>query len=509
MRARTVLTLALAESLIVLVAAVVTAFAKGFDGLYGQDAFAYVDYALGPLTAALSARQMPPDFFWPPAFPLLIAGLGGLGLGDGAGQLIALACGCALPFLVVMVGRQLPALGASERMRDLTALLAGLVTAVSGHLWQSSIVAMADTMGAAFATVGAWAALRFARTTSWPFVAVGAAAFAIAIQARWMYGLVALPLVALTLWHIYRAARVGQRRTALASVVAGSLTALLVLAPTGLPIVVALVNGQTPPFSGNFAVYSWNPLGALSTSFDTADGRLSYALPTGLFYLLQPIQPYWLGAIGLLLFPGARTILRKPSPGGLALLIWPLLVFGFHLGGAYQNTRFFLAALAPAVLIAAIGATSTFAYLRDRGLSLGRFRLATLFAAALAAAIAFNAAYGLRFTGSFVDREVADVASIRELAAKVESDGRLIALGATTVLLHDGRDAVELYRLEPESARELVLDDRPDYLLVDSSAVTGQFASLAAGRTFAALSAEPGIRPVATSGIWTLYVIGE
>ena len=37
-----------------------------FDGLYGQDPYAYYAYAVGPLTAALRQWQPVPPFFWPP-----------------------------------------------------------------------------------------------------------------------------------------------------------------------------------------------------------------------------------------------------------------------------------------------------------------------------------------------------------------------------------------------------------------------------------------------------------
>ena len=44
----------------------------GFDGLYGQDPFAYLDYAAA-FKAALAQGQWPPPFFWPIGYPMLIA----------------------------------------------------------------------------------------------------------------------------------------------------------------------------------------------------------------------------------------------------------------------------------------------------------------------------------------------------------------------------------------------------------------------------------------------------
>jgi hypothetical protein len=43
-----------------------------FDGLYGQDAFAYFQYALS-LREAIGAGELPPPFFWPLGYPALVA----------------------------------------------------------------------------------------------------------------------------------------------------------------------------------------------------------------------------------------------------------------------------------------------------------------------------------------------------------------------------------------------------------------------------------------------------
>lgn len=44
-----------------------------FDGLYGQDPYAYHNYAVGPLRDSLLALAPPPPFHWPPGYPYLVA----------------------------------------------------------------------------------------------------------------------------------------------------------------------------------------------------------------------------------------------------------------------------------------------------------------------------------------------------------------------------------------------------------------------------------------------------
>src|SRR5258706_6346821 len=75
-------------------------FGQGFDGLYGQDPFAYYGYAVGPLRGALLSFQPWPPFFWPPGYPLLIT-LGTLLFGTTplVGQWISLLAGSLVTVL--------------------------------------------------------------------------------------------------------------------------------------------------------------------------------------------------------------------------------------------------------------------------------------------------------------------------------------------------------------------------------------------------------------------------
>ncbi|MCA1553746.1 MAG: hypothetical protein LC737_05155, partial [Chloroflexi bacterium] len=67
-----------------------------FNGLYGQDAYAYYDYALA-LRAALLTAQPIPNFWWPPAYPaffVLVSAF--IGATPFAAQFISLMAGSLL-----------------------------------------------------------------------------------------------------------------------------------------------------------------------------------------------------------------------------------------------------------------------------------------------------------------------------------------------------------------------------------------------------------------------------
>src|SRR3954447_22455836 len=83
------------------------ALRRGFDGLYGQDPYAYYDYAVGPLRTALLHLSPPPPFFWPPGYPLFVA-LASLvvGIAPQAGQLVSLTCGALAAVFTLRLARE-------------------------------------------------------------------------------------------------------------------------------------------------------------------------------------------------------------------------------------------------------------------------------------------------------------------------------------------------------------------------------------------------------------------
>ncbi|MFN8514003.1 MAG: hypothetical protein U0841_15745 [Chloroflexia bacterium] len=83
------------------------ALARHFDGLYGQDPFAYYDYAIGPLRAALAQPALPPPYYYPPGYPLLVTLATYLvGTRPLAGQLVSLLAGALVPLLTALLAHE-------------------------------------------------------------------------------------------------------------------------------------------------------------------------------------------------------------------------------------------------------------------------------------------------------------------------------------------------------------------------------------------------------------------
>ena len=109
-----------------------------FDGLYGQDPYAYYNYSI-ELREALGQLEPPPPFFWPIGYPLLVA-LGTLvaGVRPLAGQLVSTVAGALIGPLVFLIVCEIKP-GAKAG-----AMAAGLLAAVAGQLMLSSTSLMSD-----------------------------------------------------------------------------------------------------------------------------------------------------------------------------------------------------------------------------------------------------------------------------------------------------------------------------------------------------------------------------
>ena len=477
---------------------------RRFDGLYGQDAYAYFDYATGPLRQALASRQPWPPFFWPPGYPVLVSlvsfGLGPLPL---AGQLVSLLMGALVPVCTYGLVRELwPA------DRPL-ALASAAICGLCGQLWQSSIVVMSDTTGLALATAGAWALARYAHRPQVRWLLLAALALAWATLARWIYGVVAIPLAIFALLALPR-----ERRGLGHALLALAVGAALLVPVLGPSLLLVFTQPAAPAsFAGNLQVYAWSPLNALSRDFVTADGHLHYALPNGLYYAVLAGHPAYLGLLAPAIAIGGWAVLRAPRRGrlplaqrwGPLLLVvgWAAIVYAFHAGAAWQNIRFLLAALPPLAICAGLGLLVAWRWLGPRRRSAARLVLAWGVVGVLVMAIG-----GVRLVRGFIDRKDDDLALVRWLETDVPPGSQVLSFGPTLTIRHYSRlPTRDLYELEPGDLPG-VLAAGPTYMLLDVTNVEDQWQGQTPERDLRALEAGPGLAPVDERAGLHLFRVG-
>ncbi len=470
---------------------------RGFDGLYGQDAYAYFDYATESVCRSILHAAPLEAFFWPPGYPLLVA-LTSLVVGPSplAGQVVSLVMGALVAVFTALLVREI-------WPDDVPlALLAGALVASCGQLWQSSIVVMADTTGLALATLSAWALARYVRKGRLSWLLVAAACVAYATLARWIYGLVGVPFAVYAL----AAMRPLERRRALLHGLLGLGAAAALLLPVLAAPLLGLLSRPADPaaFAGNLQVYSWSPANAFKRDFLTADGHLSYAVPNGVYYATAPAN---LAFFGPLLAPwillGLWAAVRDWRRPTLMLVVgWAAVVYAFHAGAPWQNFRFSLAYLPPLAILVATGLTWTWRHVdRPVGLFVGVWAVLGLVTMAIG---------GARLVRGFVDRKTDDLALVHWVETQTPSSARLFSFGPTLTLRHYASyPTIDLYDVTPADLAAVLATPAPTYVLVDEANLEQQWLGQAPYANFHWLQDSPGLVRVGDQGSYALFRVGS
>lgn len=497
---------------------------NGFNGLYGQDAYAYFDYATGPLRESLRAPAPFPPFQWPPGYPLLIALLSFVvGAAPAAGQLVSLASGALAPVFTALLAKEIGVFGKASQIdgRPATAAsyvvaLAGLFVALNGHLWQPSLVVMSDATALAAGTAGMWALARYGNRRQGQWLVLAAAALAFALFTRVAYVLVLVPAGVVALILLSRQ----PRRQALRHALPALLVAAVILLPIAWPMLTALFDPQqgTLPFAATGQIYKWNPLTILRRVHVSADGVLRYTLPNGLFYTLTPARAFYFSPlIAVFILPGLWAALRRGKPVSLLFLVgWPAAVVLFHAGTPWQSFRFTLVYLPPLAILAAIGVGETFDFLGKRPFfqkssSLGGLSFLTLMMGAwLLAGLVWMTIGGYRYTNNFIETAQASVETARWAADQVPPDAHLVTFGLTLTLEHESDLEVhEIFFMTPADLAALLTDKRPVYLLLDVNGVESQWVDRAPSHNYYWLRDGPGLIQIGRRGQYTLFAVGQ
>jgi hypothetical protein len=467
---------------------------RGFDGLYGQDAYAYFDYATTSVRQSLQQVVPLQAFFWPPGYPLLVA-LASFALGPMplAGQAVSLAMGALVPVFTALLVREL-------WPDDLPlALLAGALVAISGQLWQSSVVVMADTTGLALATFSAWALLRYARRNQLLWALAASAAIAYATLARWIYGLVAIPFAIYGVWLLARL----ERRTAVLHALAAVIVAGVIVGPLVGPSLVGLLShpGAPAAFAGNFQVYSWSPLNALRQDFFTADGHLEYTQRNGVYYAAAPANFAYFGPLlAPWILVGLWAARKWPWPTLVLVVGWAAIVFAFHAGAPWQNFRFTLAYLPPTAVLLAVGLLTVWRFVS--------VRLRAVLALYVAVAMLGTVAFSVRLVEGFIGLKNQDLMLVQWVASQTAPGAQLFSFGPTLTFRHyTSLPTYDLYDLSQADVRSILASAAPTYLLLDEANVEDQWLNQAPSTNFHLLRDEPGLTELGTDGSYTLYQV--
>jgi hypothetical protein len=311
---------------------------------------------------------------------------------------------------------------------------------------------------------------------------------------RWVFGLLALPWVLCVLLAWRRNwPSIGRRAIALG---------LLAILAGGSIVGAQLLAGES--HTGDLQIVGWHPANAFRSQVVNSDGAFDYELPMGLFYLIRPLlhPSFLLPLFAPLWLPGLWSLGRAAGPARALLIGWPLIVYVFLAGIAWQSDRFILTMFPPLAVWTGIGFARAWSSRPDwrRGLKL-------LVAVALPGAFA----WALYATNDFVARtKNADLARVQRLVERLPAGAPVITFGVTLTLQHySDLDAIEIYHETPASLRARVCGAQSVYAFLDVATVEWQWASLAPEINLRWLRAGPGLEPIDQFEGYTLFRVGS
>ena len=257
----------------------------------------------------------------------------------------------------------------------------------------------------------------------------------------------------------------------------------------------------------------WDPLNAFRRRSTRPTAGWSTLVPSGLFYLGQPVAPYWFGPLGLLgdlrrgLDGSSGGLVRERRAGRLASPRPRASSPGRRTrtrGSSCRCCRRSRSAIASGsgdrpLRLDVAGSQPTDVV---RGHRIGAHVAAVWLVGAVVVAG--------RFTDAFIVRQTADLAAIRTLetpgAARRHGSSRWAPTG---VFVRDGvPDVVELFDLDPDGCHRPPRRRPAELPRHRPGAIDGQWAGRGPALTVEAIRASRGLTRIDEAGAWTLYRIG-
>lgn len=441
-----------------------------WDGLYGQDPFAYWWQAQA-IAARLPQGLFPPlDFFWPSGYPATVAPL--LWLFGARPQLalsVSAVAGALLPALHYLVARELLA------PRSAWPIAGALLLAVSGQPLLTSLTVMSDVPALTWAMLGLWLALRGQRArhgSRW-WLAAGVA-LAMAVVSRWLLALVPAALLLALL----------AQRTAWPHARQGAALGL----GMALPLLPQLwLSSHRPDSLAHHILLGWQPVHAFQRTFVTAEGVQQFRWPPALFNLFPAIHPAFLAPpLGLLALLGLWALWRRRAWRALALVGgWGLGGYLLLAGLPYENIRYGILLIVPVLLLLDAGTD----WLWQRAVPLRRGLLIGFVALALLTAL-----WGVRMTTAFIDLHNASKGWVADAARQMPPDSTLIAFGMSQIAEeYTPFEVHNLYTEDAQTITALRATAHPLFLLIDVPALTGQWAGLPPEQLYRVLVAQEAL----------------
>lgn len=452
----------------------------GFDGLYGQDAYAYFDFAQEIVEGRASA-----DFHWPLGYPALLASaFATFGVSALVGQMLNVLLGALLAPLVYILARQL-------NLKAVGAFVAALLMTVCGQAIQSSVVVMSDIPALFWALISAIALLRYTKHLSVFWLICAALTLALAAITRWIYLTLAVPyaLVVLMAWGW----RIRWRHAIFAAAAAA-----LIFIPQ------LLYNLGENPYSWS----GWTLDNAFRSTFSDTQGTLVYQQVNAVFFVSFLFDPYYLSPILIPFIALGIVALRKNTISLFLLLGWLLAPYFFSIGMPQQNIRFLLTSFPAAAILIGTGSS----YVTSVGTRHASSALITAIKILVASVMLIALIHTLTTSRTTIDTFLTAQRQHQDAViwalSQIPPDSTVYTFGVTLIMQHQPekpREVYEIYYETPESLSAKWTKGQEDYLLLNVWHIENQWQGLAPQVVYHWLRDHRGLTQLGKHGNYTLF----
>ncbi|MBI5929784.1 MAG: phospholipid carrier-dependent glycosyltransferase [Chloroflexi bacterium] len=501
-----------------------------FDGLYGQDAFAYFEYG-HEVRDAVHDFRAPGPMYWPLGFPILLAaGFAIGGENEQVAQGLVLVLSALIPVLIYGFMRDgLPLMRWSKKKARLAGMTSALILIFSGQLLQSSVVVMADVPALFWATLSLWALGRYFRKSDHKqrhgWIALAAFALAMATITRWLYGVLAVPY-ALSCLVWWRGQNKDRQILALPRRNSGKYwrDGVLAVVVGVLILLPQFLHSRSNPVSviDHAWLRDWNIENAFKKDFVTPDGTFHYDEDVAQYYSEAAydgwyLHPLFTVAMGVGLLTLLWRAWRNYAATTLFVLLvgWGIAAYGFLVGIPYQNVRFSLAYFLPLVVLAGIGVASVWVRLQQLSAvsTLKPISLATRGLVLLAVVVAAESPQSQAHdtVAWLVERKNEDYEAVQWAAGAIPASSTVYVLELWPMMRHYVPQVrtVEIYYETPTSMTQRLPQDRPAYLLLNMWAIQHQWVGKIPAQIYEALAEQPGLVRLGRYGNYHLFRVLE
>jgi hypothetical protein len=325
-----------------------------FDGLYGQDAYAYDEWSAQFYNSIINFH-IPPAFYWPVGYFIFNFLFSVLTAGDTtvAGLLLSLNAGSLISVIIYFIAFELLYKNKTDDRKKIS-FYSGLIASFTVILTKSSIVVMSDTTGLLFASLSVLFLIKYFNKDKSVYLYASSCFFFIALMTRYANVLMTIPLL---FYYIYS---IREQRRNLFKEIKKLIPALLVGIIVFLPQLYYISKQGITYFQNNSGVgswpTSWSPLNFFRNEFHTVDGTMIYKLPNFLYFASFAFHPVYLSIGGLFFVSGIILMIKNKEHRILFFnLSWIMPFYLFLAGTSFQSLRYTMNFLPAAIIILTYG----------------------------------------------------------------------------------------------------------------------------------------------------------